>query len=66
MTTKDFEDLRMLRLVVKMITYLPEMHEFFKFFPTKHVMRQRNAILTNRVKLVDCPPEEDDEEIKQE
>ena len=56
----------MLRLVVKMITYLPEMHEFFKFFPTKHVMRQRNAILTNRVKLVDCPPEEDDEEIKQE
>ena len=56
----------MLKSIIKMVTYLPEMHEFFKYFPTKHVMRENNATLTNRVKLIEYAPEEVEEEIKME
>ena len=43
------EQQRLLRLMIKMLHYLPEMHEFFKFSPTKLIVRGQNALLTNRV-----------------
>ena len=44
--------------MVKMIHYLPEMHDFFKFSPTKHIIRATNALLTNRVKPIVYTSEE--------
>ena len=48
----------MLRRMLKMIPYLPEMHEFFKFTPTKHIIREQNALLTNRVKPINFASED--------
>ena len=52
--------------MVKMIHYLPEMHDFFKFSPTKHIICASNALLTNRVKPIVHTSEEQEEEKKQE
>ena len=52
--------------MVKMIHYLPEMHDFFKFSPTKHIICASNALLTNRVKPIVYTSEEQEEEKKQE
>ena len=60
------EQIRMLRRMLKMIPYLPEMHEFFKFTPTKHIIREQNALLTNRVKPINFASEDQEEEKKEE
>ena len=51
--------------MVKMISYLPGMHEFFKFSPTKHLIRSEDALLTNRVKPMSYAAEELEEEKKE-
>lgn len=58
------EQVRLLRRMVKMLHYLPEMHDFFKFAPTKHLIREQQAVLTNRVNLISFPSEEQIEENK--
>ena len=55
----------MLRSMIKMLHYLPEMHDFFKFSPTKHIIRAPNAVLSNRVKPIVYNSEEQEEEKKQ-
>ena len=45
-----------------MLHYLPEMHDFFKFNPTKHIVREPNALLTNRVKPISYPSEDLEEQ----
>ena len=52
--------------MVKMIYYLPDMHEFFKYFPTQNVMRQQNALLTNQVQPISFISEEQEEEEKKQ
>ena len=42
------------------------MHDFFKFSPTKHIIRATNALLTNRVKPIVYTSEEQEEEKKQQ
>ena len=52
--------------MVKMIYYLPDMHEFFKYFPTQNLMKEQNAVLT---KPIDTPIHfisEEQEEHKEE
>lgn len=66
MPDSDREQLRLLRSLVKMLHYLPEMHDFFKFSPTKHITRASNALLTNRVKPIVYTSEEQEEEKKQQ
>lgn len=56
------EQLRLMRQILKMLHYLPEMHDFFKFSPTKHIIREQNAVLTNRVKPISYTSEEQEEE----
>ena len=45
-----------------MIHYLSEMHDFYKFSPTKHIIREQNALLLNRVKPISYPSEEQEEQ----
>jgi len=51
-----------MRSIIKMLHYLPEMHDFFKFSPTKHIIREQNAVLTKRVKPISYTSEEQEEE----
>ena len=38
------QTMTLLEQMVKMVFYLPEMHEFFKYMPTENVMRQQNKL----------------------
>lgn len=42
-----------------MIHYLPEVQDYFKFYPSKRLMIEDNALLTNRVPEVNFSEFED-------
>ena len=53
------EELKVLHNIVDLMPYLhSEVHDLFKFYPSKAVMRQKNASFTNKVGTFVFPQEE--------
>ena len=65
-TTEDKNNLKLLLQMVKMIWYLPDMHEFFKYFPTQSVMREPDALLSTTVDPINCVSEGTEQEEKKQ
>ena len=49
MNSKKQDELNLLKQVIKMIHYLPEVHDYFKSYPSKRLLIDEKALLTNKV-----------------
>jgi hypothetical protein len=53
------EELKVLHLVVDLMPYLhSQVHDLFKFYPSKTVMREKDALFTHKVGVFKFPIEE--------
>lgn len=43
------ESLRTLKLILKMVHYLPEVQEFFRIYPTKTLVKDQHKLLSERL-----------------
>ncbi len=43
------EEIKLVKRMFKMLHYLPEVHEYFKFYPTRRLLLEEGSLLTNKV-----------------
>ena len=55
---KMHETLKQIKLILKMVHYMPELHEFFRAYPMKTLVKDQHRILTERVILNKQPEKE--------
>jgi len=49
---KMHEALKQLKLILKMAHYMPDLHEFFRAYPMRTLVKDQHRFLTERVNLV--------------